>query len=210
MGSKLHDHGVGVVRAGPPTHALDSRLRGRRGDRRISGLASVPSSHRTARSSAVACSHGHTFVGPRWRIQHPSTCTHSPHTVRCEYPDTDLPPTEVTFRLSPSYGLATGHEANEWFIDMLRDHDEFEVETDRAGELPVPFWSESVRGRDGGVVGDVALALSPYAPHLPGGLAQGEIGRRFDPGWLHFVRRRPARCYSLTGLLSSGALGRKA
>ncbi len=30
----------------------------------------------------------------------------TPHlTIRCEYPDTDLPPTEVTFRLSPSYGL---------------------------------------------------------------------------------------------------------
>ena len=29
-------------------------------------------------------------------------------TIRCEYPDTDLPPTEVTFRLSPSYGLTTG------------------------------------------------------------------------------------------------------
>jgi len=29
---------------------------------------------------------------------------------------------------------------------MLRDYEEFEVETDRAGELPVPFWSESVRG----------------------------------------------------------------
>ena len=26
-------------------------------------------------------------------------------TIRCEYPDTDMPPTEVTFRLSPSYGL---------------------------------------------------------------------------------------------------------
>ena len=28
---------------------------------------------------------------------------------------------------------------------MMRDHDEFEVETDRAGELPVPFSSETVR-----------------------------------------------------------------
>ena len=28
-------------------------------------------------------------------------------TARCEYPDTDMPPTEVTFRLSPSYGLTT-------------------------------------------------------------------------------------------------------
>ena len=54
-------------------------------------------------------------------------------------------PTEVTFRLSPSYGLTTGHEANEWFIDMLREHEEFEVETDRVGELPVPFSSETVR-----------------------------------------------------------------
>jgi hypothetical protein len=45
----------------------------------------------------------------------------------------------VTFRLSPSYGLTTGHEANEWFIDMLRDHEEFEVETDQAGQLPMPF-----------------------------------------------------------------------
>jgi len=52
----------------------------------------------------------------------------------------------VTFRLSPSYGLTTGHEANEWFIDMLRDHEKFEVETDRAGEAPLSFWSETVRG----------------------------------------------------------------
>ncbi len=49
-------------------------------------------------------------------------------TVHCEYPD--QPPTEVTFGLSPSYGLTTGHEANEWFIDMMREYDEFEVETD--------------------------------------------------------------------------------
>ena len=52
-------------------------------------------------------------------------------TIRCEYPDTDLPPTEVTFRLSPSYGLTTGLEANEWFIEMMPEHEEFEVETDR-------------------------------------------------------------------------------
>ena len=67
-------------------------------------------------------------------------------TIRCEYPDTDLEPTYVTFRLAASYGLTTGHEANEWFIDMLRDHDEFEVETDKPGEWPVPFCSETVRG----------------------------------------------------------------
>ena len=60
----------------------------------------------------------------------------TPHlTVRCEYPDTDMPPTVVTFRLSPSYGLRTGHEVNEWFIEMMYQHEEFEVETDRAGSL---------------------------------------------------------------------------
>ena len=32
-------------------------------------------------------------------------------TIRCEYPDTDLPPTEVTFRLSPAYGLHNVLEA---------------------------------------------------------------------------------------------------
>ena len=67
------------------------------------------------------------------------------HPQTDQYPDTDLPPTEVTFRLSPSYGLTTGHEANEWFIDMLLEHDEFVVETDKAGESPLPFWSETVR-----------------------------------------------------------------
>ena len=28
---------------------------------------------------------------------------------------------------------------------MLHDHEEFEVETDKAGEAPVPFCSEAVR-----------------------------------------------------------------
>ncbi len=28
---------------------------------------------------------------------------------------------------------------------MMREHEEFEVETDRAGEWPVPFCSETVR-----------------------------------------------------------------
>ena len=28
---------------------------------------------------------------------------------------------------------------------MMQEHDEFEVETDRAGDLPMPFWSETVR-----------------------------------------------------------------
>ena len=67
-------------------------------------------------------------------------------TVRCEYPDTDMPPTEVTFRLSPSYGLLTAREAHDWFLGMMRTHEEFEVETDRTGEPPLSFWSETVRG----------------------------------------------------------------
>ncbi len=66
-------------------------------------------------------------------------------TIRCEYPDTDIPPSEVSFRLSPSYGLLTATDAHAWFLDIMREHEEFEVETDRAGELPMPFWSETVR-----------------------------------------------------------------
>ena len=66
-------------------------------------------------------------------------------TVRCEYPDTPLEPTTVTFRLSPSYGIRNAHEANEWFLEMMRQYEEFEVETDRAGEAPLSFWSETVR-----------------------------------------------------------------
>ena len=67
-------------------------------------------------------------------------------TVRCEYPDTDMPPTEVTFRLSPSYGLLTAREAHDWFLSLMREHEEFEVETDVAGEPPLSFWTETVRG----------------------------------------------------------------
>ena len=57
----------------------------------------------------------------------------------------DSPPSKVSFRLSPSYGLLTAREAHDWFVEMMREHDEFEVETDRAGEAPMPFWSETVR-----------------------------------------------------------------
>ncbi len=67
-------------------------------------------------------------------------------TVRCEYPDTSLEPTEVSFRLSPSYGVHTARDVHEWFLLMMRSHDEFVVETDRAGEAPIPFYTETVRG----------------------------------------------------------------
>ncbi len=71
----------------------------------------------------------------------------TPHlTIRCEYPDTSLEPTEVIFSLSPRYGIHNAHEAHQWFLDMMHEHEEFEVETDRAGEPPMPFWSETVRG----------------------------------------------------------------
>ena len=65
-------------------------------------------------------------------------------TVRCEYPDTSLEPTEVTFGLSPSYGFHTARDAHDWFLLMMRSHDEFVMETDKAGEAPMPFWSETV------------------------------------------------------------------
>ncbi len=66
-------------------------------------------------------------------------------TVRCVYPDGPLEPIEVTFSLSPSYGIRTPDEAHGWFRRMMREHEGFEVETDRAGESPLSFWSERVR-----------------------------------------------------------------
>ena len=47
--------------------------------------------------------------------------------------------------LSRSYGILEAREAHDWFLSLMREHEEFEVETDRAGEWPVPFWSETVR-----------------------------------------------------------------
>ena len=64
-------------------------------------------------------------------------------TVRCQYPDTDMAPTVVTFGLSPSYGISTARDGHEWFIGLVRDRDEFEVETDGVG--PLSFWSATVR-----------------------------------------------------------------
>ncbi len=66
-------------------------------------------------------------------------------TIRCEYPDTPFEPTEVTFGLAASYGIHTAREAHDWFLLMMRSHDEFVVETGKAGEWPMPFWSETVR-----------------------------------------------------------------
>jgi len=66
-------------------------------------------------------------------------------TIRCEYPDGSSPPDEVSFRLSPSYGIHSAREAHDWFLLMMRSHDEFVVETDREAQWPVPFWTETVR-----------------------------------------------------------------
>ena len=55
------------------------------------------------------------------------------------------PPSEVSFSLSPSYGIHTSSDAHDWFLSMMRQHKHFTVETDRAGEAPMPFWSETVR-----------------------------------------------------------------
>ncbi len=46
-------------------------------------------------------------------------------TVLCVYPDMSSPPSEVSFGLSPSYGLHTAHEAHEWFLEMMHEHEEF-------------------------------------------------------------------------------------
>ena len=55
------------------------------------------------------------------------------------------PPSKVSFRPSPSYGIHTARDAHDWFLQMMREHEQFEVETDMAGEWPVPFCSETVR-----------------------------------------------------------------
>jgi len=58
----------------------------------------------------------------------------TPHlTIRCEYPDESSPPSEVSFRLSSSYGLLTARDAHEWFLQMMHKHEESEVETEPAG-----------------------------------------------------------------------------
>ena len=66
-------------------------------------------------------------------------------TVRCEYPGAPLQPIDVTFSLSPVYGIRTVGDAHGWFGRMMREHEEFEVETAGKGEPPLSFWSETIR-----------------------------------------------------------------
>ena len=46
-----------------------------------------------------------------------------------------MAPTEVTFGLSECHGLLTARGAHDWFLDKMHEHEEFVVETDRAGDL---------------------------------------------------------------------------
>ncbi len=55
-----------------------------------------------------------------------------------------MPPTVVTFCFSPRYGIRTAREAHDWFLAMMQEHEEFEVETDQPGQWPMPFVSETV------------------------------------------------------------------
>ncbi len=45
----------------------------------------------------------------------------------------------------PRYSIHTALEEHDWFLRMMQSNEELEVETDRAGEPPMPFWSETVR-----------------------------------------------------------------
>ena len=62
-----------------------------------------------------------------------------------------MEPTCVSFRLSPRYGIHTARDAHDWFLAMMREHEEFEVETDQPGEWPMPFWSKTVKWFESGV-----------------------------------------------------------
>ena len=55
-------------------------------------------------------------------------------TIHCTFPNSSLAPTCVTFRISPCYGFVNAAEAHDWFLAMMQEHEEFEVETDEPGE----------------------------------------------------------------------------
>ena len=76
------------------------------------------------------------FVTCSWSTE--GTCLHGHAAYRGDVPAVAL------------LGLRTALEAHEWFIEMMHELEEFEVETDRAGEWPVPFVSETVSRCCGG------------------------------------------------------------
>ena len=50
-----------------------------------------------------------------------------------------MAPTVVSFGLSPSYGIHDVRDAHDWFMGLVRENEEFEVETDWLGSCPMPF-----------------------------------------------------------------------
>ena len=56
-----------------------------------------------------------------------------------------MKPTCVSFCLSPHSGIHSAREAHDWFLSMMQEHEEFEVDTDQPGKWPMPFCSETVR-----------------------------------------------------------------
>ena len=88
-------------------------------------------------------------------------------TVRCEYPDMSSPPSEVSFRLSPSYGLLTAREAHDWFLQMMREHEEFEVETDRGWGAAAFVLERDCAGGDGGGVGWLEISYGKGSHNEP-------------------------------------------
>ena len=54
------------------------------------------------------------------------------------------PPLE-RHELSTESCNASCREVEDWFLGMIREHEEFEVETAVAEEPPMPFWSETMR-----------------------------------------------------------------
>lgn len=69
---------------------------------------------------------------PAWdhEPEHPAHHALNPQlTIHCTYPNTSLAPTYVTFGVSPEYGIHGAREAHDWFLRMMAEHEEFEVET---------------------------------------------------------------------------------
>ena len=54
-------------------------------------------------------------------------------------------PSERRRENDASVGTVLGPTGGVHKVRMMQGHEEFEVETDRAEELPMPFWSETVR-----------------------------------------------------------------
>ncbi len=78
-----------------------------------------------------------------WALDGGTPLPEPAHSPRLTVPFCVPGPQAPTF--SPSYGILEAREAHDWFLEMMREREQFEVETDRVGEWPMPFWSETVR-----------------------------------------------------------------